>query len=300
MTYSSDWTVPAELRSSDSPTIRLNIIGKGHDGTAGANGEAGSRGSYGDGALQGGAGGAGGEAGSGGAGGNIYAITLDVTNINKISVSNSGYNTIVRTYNDSGTLVNTYSSASGVASDSGFMNIFTGVYYARKGRDGINGGAGGKGGYITLSSGVTTKKGESGGDAGDYIGGVSYGCIVRSVSYTTGTGYEYNSYGGGGGAAYGNNGGNAYRGNEPLPGIVETHAGDGANAIVPDNVYTEYGSGGFGGNGGGGGGGAGTRTAAAPDEYGNYSYSTYYYWSGAYGTGSTGTPGIDGCVIIYY
>lgn len=300
VTYSSDWTVPAELRSSDSPTIRLNIIGKGHDGTAGANGEAGSRGSYGDGALQGGAGGAGGEAGSGGAGGNVYAITLDVTNINKISVSNSGYNTIVRTYNDSGTLVNTYSSASGVASDSGFMNIFTGVYYARKGSDGINGGAGGKGGYITLSSGVTTKKGESGGDAGDYTGGVSYDCIVRSVSYTTGTGYEYNSYGGGGGAAYGNNGGNAYRGNEPLPGIVETHAGDGANAIVPDNVYTEYGSGGFGGNGGGGGGGAGTRTAAAPDEYGNYSYSTYYYWSGAYGTGSSGTPGIDGCVIIYY
>ena len=301
-TYGETWEVPEEVRSKEYPNIRLNIIGKGHDGTAGSNGQPGTRGDYGAGALPGGAGGEGGAAGAGGDGGNIYSLTIDAANVKTISVSYSGYNTIVQTYNDSGTLLNSYTSATGVTNPSGFLNIFNGFYYGRKGKDGIKGGNGGQGGYITTSSGgrANTVKGASGEDAGNYSGGESFDCIVNPVSTVYGTGYEYNSYGGGGGAAYGNTGGNAYTGNRPSPGTVETYAGNGANAIVPDNVYTEYGSGGFGGNGGGGGGGAGTRTVATPDEYGNYGYYTYYYWSGGYGTGSAGTPGIDGCCIIYF
>lgn len=300
VTINNSWTVPSNVRAQEYPTVRLNIIGKGHAGTVGERGTAGSRGSSGAGSLQGGAGGTGGAGGVGGAGGNIYSITIDTTNVHTISVSNSGYNTIVQTYNDGGTLLNTYSSGTGVSSESGFMNIFSGIYYARKGRDGVKGGDGGKGGYCTLSGDVVTPViGENGGDADSYSGGNSYSCII--TSYTSawgGTSYEYNSYGGGGGAAYGNNGGNAAI-EEYWDTFVITKAGDGANAIVPNNVYTEYGSGGFGGNGGGGGGGAGTRLSQFYGESG-YEYSTSYYQAGGYGTGSAGTSGIDGCLIIYY
>ena len=300
VTISNSWTVPSDVRTQEYPTIRLNIIGKGHDGTAGSRGNPGSSGSSGSGSLPGGAGGTGGSGGVGGAGGNIYSITIDATNVHTVSVSNFGYNTIVQTYNDGGTLLNTYSSGTGVPSESGFMNIFSGIYYARKGRDGVKGGDGGQGGYCTLSGdNVTTVIGESGGNADSYSGGNSYACIVRSyTSAWGGTSYEYNSFGGGGGAAYGNNGGNASIYSD-MGEVVFTEAGQGANAIIPQNVYTEYGSGGFGGNGGGGGGGAGTRFSQFYGESG-YEYSTSYYSPGGYGTGSAGTSGIDGCLIIYY
>lgn len=300
VTLNSSWTIPSDVRSQEYPTIRLNIIGKGHDGTAGSRGKAGSRGSYGEGTLPGGAGGAGGAGGTGGAGGNIYSLTIDVTNVNSISVYGSGYNTTVKTYDDNDTLINTYSSSSGLPSDSGFMNIFTGVYYARKGRDGVKGGDGGQGGYVTAStsSGVNIIKGVSGGDVSPYIGGSSFNCVITYEYGTFGTITGYKSYGGGGGAAYGANGGNASK--RDLNVGIETYGGNGADAIVPDNVYTEFGSGGFGGHGGGGGGGAGTHTSSAPDEQGTIYYNTYYYFSGGYGQGSSGTPGIDGCAIIYY
>lgn len=301
-TYGDIWTVPQDVRSKEYPNIRLNIIGKGHDGTSGSNGSYGNRGRNGEGILPGGTGGEGGTAGVGGEGGNIYSLTIDVASINTISVSNSGYNTIVRTYNDNGTLINTYSSSSGLPSSFGFMNVFTGIYYARSGKDGIPGGDGGQGGYV-VSQGigtVDTVKGANGEDAGDYSGGESFNCIIRSAYTETSSIYYYNSYGGGGGAAYGNNGGNAFVNSTPSYETPETSGGHGANAITPDNVYTEYGSGGFGGHGGGGGGGAGTVTYETTDEYGMATYYTYYYLVGNYGTGSSGTPGINGCAIIYY
>lgn len=301
VTIGNSWIVPSEVRSQEYPTIRLNIIGKGHDGTAGSNGEPGVRGDYGSGARPGGAGGAGGTGGTGGEGGNVYFITIDVTNVNSISVSNSGYNTVVQTYNNSGTLLNTYSSGTGVPSDSGFMNVFSGVYYARKGKDGFSGGDGGQGGYISTSSssGFDPIKGVSGGDVEEYTGGISFNYIAETEQTAYGyTAFYYHSFGGGGGAAYGTNGGNASY-NDGAVGIT-TYGGNGADAIIPDNVYTEYGSGGFGGNGGGGGGGGGVRTISFPNESGEYSWSTYDYLAGGYGSGSSGTSGIDGCLIIYY
>lgn len=296
--YGQTWYVPSEVRSSESHTVRINLIGKGSDGTNGSNGSSGQRGSSGEGALPGGNGGAGGAAGTGGLGGYIYSVTVDVTSVNKIVSSVTGDDTYARAYDDNDALVGTYNSHTGNRSDTGFMNVFTGIQYARRGRDGVPGGAGGKGGYCTLSGNVVTPiKGESGGDADTYSGGQSFDCIVtQSTSSWGGTSYEYNSFGGGGGAAYGNNGENAYLRDQSS---YSTVGGDGANAIVPTNVYTEYGSGGFGGNGGGGGGGAGTRFVAFYGQSG-YEYSTYYYLAGSYGTGSAGTSGIDGCLIIYY
>jgi hypothetical protein len=290
--------VPSDVRSQTNPSIRLNIIGKGYNGTNGSSGSSGARPSSGSGALPGGDGGAGGAGGVGGQGGNIYIVTIDVTNVKEIRVTNSGYNTLVRTYNNSGTLLSTYSSASGNAIDSGFTNIFTGIVYGRKGLDGYAGGNGGKGGYVQTSDRVSIISPESGSDVSSYTGGVSFPCIVKRYH----SGYEgywtsYSSYGGGGGAAYGNNGGNAVLQAEYTEDAY-TVGGKGADAIVPQNVYTEYGSGGFGGNGGGGGGGAGTVTREEGETGG--SYTTYYLGAGGYGSGSSGTPGIDGCIIVYY
>ena len=215
-------------------------------------------------------------------------------------MSGSGYNTTVSTYDNNGTLINTYSSSSGLPSDSGFMNIFTGVYYARKGRDGVKGGDGGQGGYVTTntSGGLNFIKGANGENVDTYTGGSSFNCIQRYEYSEFGIFYYYNSFGGGGGAAYGNNGSNAVIWADDGM-FVETKAGDGANAIIPQNVYTEYGSGGFGGNGGGGGGGAGTRTTESQTSE-TTEYETYYYFAGNYGRGSAGTSGINGCAIIYY
>lgn len=303
VTYGTEWTVPSAVKSSDSPNIRINLIGKGHDGTAGTAGAAGTQGDSGTGALPGGKGGAGGSAGTGGDGGDIYAVTVNVTNITKIAVSNSGYNTIVKTYNGS-TLVSTYSSASGNKTATGFMNIFTGVLYARKGQNGIAGGAGGDGGYYTTSDGGKYIAPKSGGNAGNNSGGVSFPGETFSYQSVGGTSYNYCSYGGGGGAAYGANGGNAVR-RVDWGDMISTNGGTGANASPTANVYTEYGSGGFGGNGGGGGGGGGTRYsdfAAYNPQTGQY-YRTYETWpeaNGGGGSGSAGTAGVAGCVIIYY
>lgn len=303
VTYGNEWTVPDSVKSQDYPNIRINLIGKGHDGTAGSDGSAGTMGNRGDGCLPGGSGGAGGAAGTGGDGGDIYSVTVDVTNITKIAVSNSGYNTIVKTYNGS-TLVSTYSSASGNKADNGFTNLFTGIIYARKGSDGVAGGAGGAGGYWTTSNGGKYVAPGSGAAIGNNSGGTSFPGETFSYQSVGGTSYNYCSYGGGGGAAYGANGGNAVR-SVDWGDMISTDGGAGANAAAPANVYTEYGSGGFGGNGGGGGGGGGTRYsdfAAYNPSTGQY-YRTYETWpqaNGGRGTGSAGTAGIEGCAIIYY
>ena len=296
-TYGGSWTVPSSVRSREYPNIRVNIIGKGHAGTSGANGADGNRIEQGSGAKPGASGGAGGAAGTGGAGGNIYAITVDVSNVARVEVSDSGYDTIVKTYNDNNALLATYSSASGNAVDTGFTNVFDGTVYARKGLDGAAGGDGGKGGSYSDTEHDYIAPGK-GGDVGSYAGGISPNGITIAWQTIGGTSYEYNSFGGGGGAAYGANGGNGkerYR----IDSAIFTEGGAGAAALVTTEVYTEYGSGGFGGNGGGGGGGGAARYLdfAATNERQRTSYPEE---PGAGGAGSAGTPGIDGCVVIYY
>lgn len=303
-TYGDTWTVPSEVREKTGATLRLNIIGKGYPGSDGTDGADGSPTESGSGALPGGAGGAGGTGGTGGAGGYIYSVSVDAENVNTISVTNNGNDTIVSTYDDNGTLLNTYNSSSGNQDDSGFTNIFTGIAYARRGLDGYNGGDGGAGGYTYLDQPPVdvyrTEAPQPGNDVDVYSGGTSFECIKTEYQSAWGLSYNWDSYGGGGGAAIGNNGGDSYVFNVDSTGVLHsTRGGAGADAIAPQNVRAEYGSGGSGGNGGGGGGGAGTRFSDFRAQSG-YVATTYSWEAGAGGSGSAGSDGIDGCVIIYY
>ena len=300
-TYGETWSIPQAVHDREYQTIRLNLIGKGQDGTAGANGTNGNSAESGSGKRNGGTGGAGGDGGLGGAGGSIYSLTLDVTNVSYLTVEVSGLNTIVRTYNSSDVLLNTYSSATGTPSDAGFLNVFDGMYYARKGINGVGGAGGGTGGTAWRKNEVESDfiYPTVGGDVDVYTGGTCPRIEVHTQDEYGTQWYYYNSYGGGGGAAYGTNGGNSTRVSQTGAQVV-TAGGNGANAIVPPNPYTEYGSGGFGGHGGGGGGGAGTmfRWPNLGTSYDPGSATSQQIGCG--GLGSSGTPGVDGCVIIYY
>lgn len=299
-TYGETWSVPDSVRAREYPTLRFNIIGKGHDGTNGTNGTSGSNATQGSGHQPGGAGGSGGTHGVGGAGGYIYSVTIDASNVYFVSVSQNSYQTTVRTYNSGGTQISSYSSGSGNPSENGFLNVFDGLYYARPGIDGMDGAAGGKGGtaWRVNQTSIDIEEPESGGDVDTYSGGYSFH-VEADTDWSGGTNYYYySSYGGGGGAAYGRNGGNA-RVVSRSGAIVNTAGGNGANALTPQNPYQEYGSGGFGGHGGGGGGGAGTLYEWPNVAEFNSGY-TRTQAAGTGGTGSAGTSGKDGCVIIYY
>ena len=290
--HDGEWTVPNEVRTQEYPNIRLILIGSGHDGTNGTNGANGSD-AYTTGQWtnwHGGAGGAGGDAGTGGEGGKIYQITIDATNVAKITAEANGYHTVVKTYNDNDTLLNTYTSNSGNTADGGITNDFTGDVYARHGKDGVKGGAGGAGGdpdnYISddgedvpVSYQVNPYKGGKG---------------REQVLYWTASRQAWSAYGGGGGAAEGNNGD---RPSATSATTLRTYTvgGNGANAITNPNLFTGYGSGGFGGSGGGGGGGAGLYITAANGEHTGATQTP-----GSGGTGSTGTQGIAGCLLVYY
>lgn len=299
-TYGEIWNIPQSVKDKEYPTIRLNIIGKGHDGTAGANGANGNLAGSGSGKQEGGTGGSGGVKGLAGAGGYIYTLTVDATDVLYLAVESSGFNTIVKSYNLSGVLLNTYSSSSGNPSDEGFLNVFNGMYYARKGQDGIDGASGGTGGYAWRQDffNIDWELPTKGEDVDIFVGGTGSRYEIHSQYEDEIEWHYFNSYGGGGGAAYGANGGNSTRVLQNGAAVV-TAAGNGANALVPQNPYTEYGSGGFGGNGGGGGGGAGTifKWPNTQDENPGRAYTQQIGYGGS---GSSGTHGIDGCVIIYY
>lgn len=300
-TYGETWNIPQYVIEKESPTIRLNIIGKGHDGTAGSNGSNGNLSGSGSGRQNGGTGGAGGTAGLAGAGGYIYTLTVDATSVSYLTIESSEYNTIVKSYNSGGTLLNTYSSSSGNPSDEGFLNVFDGMYYARKGLDGLDGASGGNGGTFWRENETETdwEVPTVGGNVDTYIGGGFPRYEIYTQDEDGVQWYYYNSYGGGGGAAYGANGGNSTRVSQTGAEVV-TAGGNGANALIPQNSYTEYGSGGFGGHGGGGGGGAGTMYKW-PNLGATFNPGTAVSQQIGYGgLGSSGTPGIDGCVIIYY
>lgn len=297
--YNGEWSVPQTVREREYADIRLILIGSGHNGTNGGSGDAGSSSETGSGKKRGGNGGNGGSAGLGGNGGDVYQITVDVANIAKITVEKSGNNTVVKTYNDNSTLVSTYSSASGNPVDSGVTNLFTGTIYARKGKDGRAGGKGGVGPHESESYDPSSSNGEDvfvPYQSEPFKGGKAYttnrGFGMDSADQTAYYSYEC----GGGGAADGNNGGVSYQtGNTAYKYYFI--GGAGANAAQQTNVYTEYGSGGFGGNGGGGGGGAGVIIAY---HYANNTYETESQTPGLGGSGSAGTLGIDGCLLIYY
>ena len=304
LTAGETFTLPSYVLEEDEPSIRINLIGSGENGTSGSPGEAGKSISSASEYTKGGAGGKGGKGGTGGLGGRIYSTTVTVSNVTSVSVEASGKEIVLRAKNSGGSVVNTYSSSSGVRNTDGFSNIFTGIVYAVPGKNGIDGGAGGKGGnYIEENPGI--EYGEDGENVGIYSGGKSPESRVpdwSNGSHPVYANYAYDYfYGGGGGASGGNNGGDAYySGKKRKDGGsgITMYAGKGADGGNPAEGSTTYGSGGNGGNGGGGGGGAGiwqTTEHVSP-----YETSWYGGMAGSGGAAGSGASGIEGCAIIYY
>ena len=292
------------MKSQESPTVRLNIIGRGTGGSNGEAGEPGQAGSVSGMSGTPGSGGAGGAGGLGGSGGKIYVVTVAVSGVDSITVSSSGDEIEVKTKTGS-TVINTYSSASGNVNQNGFTNVFTGIIYAIPGQDGIAGGDGGDGGIKTSSLNPTIA--ENGQNVTPHVGGQYYR-YPTDIEYTDVGGsvvaYYYGSSGGGGGASYSADGGDAYKygsGTIALVGQIQEpynyySGGNGADADPADAGNPTYGSGGNGGHGGGGGGGG------AVDAYKSAEGSVVLVGrkGGNGGFGGSGTAGQQGCVIIYY
>lgn len=289
------WYVPSYVYEKDVPQIRVVLIGAGYDGKNGVAGDPGKEGTD----DAGGAGGKGGAGGAGGKGGKILSATINCSNIAFLTYGRSGKNTYIR----GGNLF--YSSADGVSSETGYVDLFTGAVYALPGTDGVAGADGGMGGcYPPIgSSGNFAKDGNDltidddtykGGKAGkrSIVNG-GFGNIHENLKL-------YFGGSGGGGAAYGNDGHDGSTGilNDDNGDLVVQPGGDGADGASTAPTLKMYGCGGNGGSGGGGGGGGGTV------HYWNYVYNTLIaieHWNpGAGGKSGKGTKGYEGVVIIYY
>ena len=292
LTGSGTWTVP-----DDVTTLRAVLVDQGADGTDGADGAAGASTSLimttAESQVQsftrqvnGGKGGIGGEAGLGGLGGRILSADLDVTPGASFAYSVAEE----ATFGD-------LSSANGSRSDAGFTDPITGDVYGKKGDDGLAGGAGGDGGNFT------NMQGSDGAAVGDAAGGAGQkGYSTGRLPITNGgtIGYVTRAISGnaGGGAARNTQGGAFSSGSNFL---TNSRGGNGANA--PDaEPAPSYGCGGNGGSGGGGGGGAtGFYISVSMNSGYTYSFDVWYTASGgAKGTGSKGSSGKPGCIVLYY
>ena len=289
------WNVPETVYQKDVPQIRVVLIGAGYDGKNGVAGEPGVEATD----DAGGAGGKGGAGGAGGKGGKVLSATINCSNIAFLKYGRSGKNTYIR----GGNLF--YSSADGVSSETGYVELFTGAVYALPGTNGVAGADGGIGGsYPPIgSSGNFAKDGDDltvddekykGGKAGkrSIVNG-GFGNIHENLKL-------YFGGSGGGGAAYGNDGHDGSTGlwNDDNGDLIVQPGGDGADGASTVPTTKMYGCGGNGGSGGGGGGGGGSL------HYWNYVYNTLIaidHWNpGAGGKPGKGTAGYEGVVIIYY
>lgn len=275
------WEIPASVFQKEIPKIRVVLIGNGYRGE---DGEAGETGKPGDG-NRGGDGGKGGAGGKAGVGGKIYSETYKPSG--DATTLFYGRDLKGNSYIKGGLL--NITSADGVSTPTGFLEVFSGKVFALPGTDGLSGADGGKGGY--LNSNGSGKDGENGGDfVADgqiWYGGIFEGNFEDVVIDSQNPVWIGN--GGGGGAAYGSNGANSEwlgRGGK---------GGDGHDAFPAAALY---GNGGNGGYGGGGGGGGGTFVIKHKD-YGN-EVGRGGYAGGEGGAPGAGSPGYQGCVIIYY
>jgi len=292
LTGSGTWTVP-----DDVTTLRAVLVDRGADGTDGTDGAAGASTSLimttAESQVQsftrqvnGGKGGVGGEAGLGGLGGRILSADLDVTPGASFAYSVAEETTF-------GEL----SSANGSRSDAGFIDPITGDVYGKKGDDGLAGGAGGDGGNFT------TMQGSDGAAVGDAAGGAGQkGYSTGRSPITSGGTIGYRTLaisGNAGGGAAKDTQGEAFSSGQNM--TTSSRGGNGADA--PDaEPAPGYGCGGNGGNGGGGGGGAtGFYISVSMNSGYTYSFDVWYTASGgSKGTGSKGSSGKPGCIILYY
>lgn len=219
----------------------------------------------------------GGSGGDGGVAGKVFVTDLNVTagdtftyTIGTGGVGGTGQNDINTPPTDGtegthSTMTHNgavYTSEDGASPANGYINILSGIVYAEKGEDGIDGANGGemgvKGGDITYNGTTWT-----GGAPAPSLG--NFSAI------------------GGGGAAYGANGEDA----SPSRSNYHGTSGQGADALSR-LVTASLGSGGVGGNGGGGA-GAGC-------------YDRTICWgtaTGRSGYGSDGNDGGNGFIIVF-
>lgn len=278
-------------RQAGVKEILAVLIGGGDGGQSGTDGEDSTQHTANDYAKAG----KGGRPGKAGLGGKILSITMDVSNVSSISyrcgigglggVRTDGTEPVdgqpggVTTFGE-------YSTANGVESTVGTVNLLSGDTYGNPGVDGVAGGDGCDYGDIT-----TGAWGKEQVDTDPVsFNGQTWVC-GRPGDDTSGSGAQ--SKGGfGGGAAVGNNGGAGTTGIISSGSDVDGgNGGNGADAIPGENGVS-YGSGGSGGHGGGGGGipGFGVSKDDTPVFDGSI---------GTGGLGSKGGDGIDGCILIY-
>jgi len=288
ITENGQFTVPQGV-----DIIRVVLISGGDGGYGGSRGEDGreaSTSSFGEGG-EGGLGGLGGEGGD--INGGIGSVGTDTT-------------------------FGELSSANGMRSKAGYIEIFSGQVYGTSGQRGVFGGKGGgrdgrKGEDITFNNEVF--------EGGSYES-KSYEegrWINHSGSYETWKRRSFEYYAGGGGGAaicYKLVNGEYVKYKDPAMDAVlssankDCNGGDGANANDPATQYDSLpGCGGAGGHGGGGGGGAGVvETYLITGDPAGHPTSN---WSrvresvtsgtpGRGGDGSKGRKGANGCVIIYF
>lgn len=287
LTGSGVWNPPSGVEE-----ILALLIGGGCGGQSGTDGENSTQHTSDSYAKAG----KGGKPGKAGLGGKILSITMDVSNVSSISYS-CGIGGLggVRTDgaepvdgNPGGvTTFGKYSTANGVESTVGTVNLLTGDTYGNPGVDGVAGGDGCD--YGSINTG-----------ASDYqqvdtdpvtFGGNTWFCGRPGNDISNDGAFSKGGFGGG--SAVGNNGGNGTTGAvEDRYTVDGGNGGDGADAIRGADGAS-YGSGGSGGHGGGGGGipGWGVKRDDTPVFDGEI---------GAGGAGSNGGNGIEGCIIVYY
>lgn len=281
-------------------------------------------------------GGDGGEAGLGGSGGRILQISVTCDPGTKFSIhigkggaggGHSGSDS-VQGSEGSATTFGTYTSADGAASNAGYLDLITGEVYAARGAAGIPGGKGG--GTKDNANAGDDEPNEPGGSVVDdsgtvWLPGATPQPPIPIKSYLEGA-YDRNRekagdlYAGagpgiGGGAAVGANGLDGDKGYGRVRSTSQVGWGDysiacnggtggkGADAVAPDKVAGNRGTGGRGGHGGGGGGGFGICEASSRIYTGHSLSITYNVNAGTPGqggNGSDGGEGGDGCVLIYY
>lgn len=188
------------------------------------------------------------------------------------------------------TTLGVWSSADGTPLQTEHINLIDGTVYAKAGQPGIAGGNGGWGRGLGDEGKFTSTRGAN--VAGSLGGNFANG-YFWSESTSSGTRYNYSGGVGGGGAARGGAGGAAtewYWASEEMT----SYGGDGGNA-TPFGKSAETVPG-RGGNGGGGGGGAVEAKVENPNGLITYGF----HEAGKGGTGSAGSQGGDGLILVYY
>lgn len=346
LTGSGEWTVPDGVTE-----LRAVVIGKGQDGTGGSSGTSSSSNGFGQtntdqaswqptasdnarsisasASVTAGAAGKGGAGGVGGDGGKVLEASIQVTPGQKFPYAAT----------DTESTFGALTSANGTASDTGFYDVVTQQFFARKGADGQNGADGGSDGKDGGSAGTASGgAGRTGGSSTDTKQNTSNSWLNAKLTLAwTLSGAGGGGAGGGSGDAVGTRGGDASYVYPDADGAVGRktslsiynssgfsfaahgdgyvyatrggNGGAGANGIDGEN----YGDGGAGGGGGGGAGKVGAASArctldgTAPYIHGDKPYQNLYVKAMVTGGGTanggsagTGGSGKPGCIILYY